>query len=175
MMRCASLCAVAPLFGTKAVPMRVRVGLAFAVAFAIFNGAGSPRFHAWDNTGALAAAAIAETMIGLCGGLAARIAIDAAGAAGHAMSLSMGLGFGNVIDPIHGAESNAISELLAMVALGVAVAAGLHREAIGWLCRSVMNTPPGSAVALRDLAASVVSEAAHSGALAVRLAYPVMT
>jgi flagellar biosynthetic protein FliR len=69
--------------------------------------------------------------------------LDAVNGAGQAMGISMGLGFGAVIDPIHGAESTAISELLALLALGVAVGAGIHREAVAWLCRSVTLTPPG--------------------------------
>jgi flagellar biosynthetic protein FliR len=174
LMRCGALCAVAPLFGTKSVPPRLRLALAVAVSTAVFSAGGMPRFPGWSDTGSLAMAALTETAIGLSAGLAARFAIEAAAAAGHAIGLSMGLGFGAVIDPVHGSDSTAIAELLTMVALAVAVAAGVHRDAVAWLCRSVQASPPGSVVALRDLASTVVSEAVRSTALSVRLAYPVM-
>jgi flagellar biosynthetic protein FliR len=174
LMRCGSLCAVAPLFGTRAVPARLRLGLAVAVSTAVYAAGGMPTFGGWGDTGALVAAALAETAIGLSAGLASRFAIDAAAGAGHAMALSMGLGFGAVIDPVHGGDSTAISELLTMVSLAVAVAAGVHRDAILWLCRSVRSSPPGSVVVFRDLAGLVISEALRSIGLSVRLAFPVM-
>jgi flagellar biosynthetic protein FliR len=86
----------------------------------------------------------------------------------------MGLGFGAVIDPLHGSDSTAISELLTMVSLAVAVAAGVHRDAIAWLCRSVQAAPPGSALVARDLAGIVIGEAVRASALSVRLAFPVL-
>ena len=174
LMRCGSLCAVAPLFGTRSVPARLRLGLAVAVSTAVFSAGGMPTFAAWNQTGPLVRAALAETAVGLSAGLASRFAIDAAAAAGHAISLSMGLGFGAVIDPLHGSDSTAISELLTMVSLAVAVAAGVHRDAIAWLCRSVHAAPPGSAVVARDLAGIVIGEAVRAIALSVRLAFPVL-
>jgi flagellar biosynthetic protein FliR len=174
LMRCSALVMVAPLFGMRAVPMRVRAGIATAITAAVFTGVGMPRFAAWTDTGALLAAAASETVIGLCGGLAARAAIEAAGAAGHVMSTSMGLSYGSILDPLYGAESNAVSQLMSFLALGVAVAAGIHRDAIAWLCRSLMETPPGTAADYRHLFAGVVAESARAAALAIRLAFPVM-
>jgi flagellar biosynthetic protein FliR len=174
LMRCGALFMVAPLFGTRTIPMRIRVGITAAVTSAVFTGIGLPPFAAWTNTGALVGAAASETLIGLCGGLAARMAIEAASAAGHVMSTSMGLNYGSSLDPVHGTESNAISTLMSFLALGVAVGAGIHREAIAWLCRSLQETPPGASVDLAKLCAGVVAESARSAALAVRLAFPVM-
>ena len=55
----------------------------------------------------------------------------------------MGLSYGSVIDPLHGADSTAISELLSMFALAAMITTGVHREAIAWLCRSFIEIPPG--------------------------------
>jgi flagellar biosynthetic protein FliR len=174
LMRCGSLFMVAPLFGTKTVPMRVRMGLAAAVSSAVFTGIGMPIFALWTNTGALIGAALSETLIGLAGGMGARLAMEAASAAGNVMSTSMGMNYGSSLDPLHGAESNAISNLLGFIALGVAVAAGIHRDAIAWLCRSLIETPPGAGTDLAHLCAGIVGESVRSAALAVRLAFPVV-
>jgi flagellar biosynthetic protein FliR len=174
LLRCGAMCMVAPLFGTKVIPTRVRMGLAAAISSTVFTAIGLPGFDRWTDTGALLGAAATETLIGLCGGTAARVAIEAAGAAGHLMSTAMGLNYGSTLDPIHGAESNAISSLLSFLALGVAVAAGIHREAIAWLCRSLIETPPGGSVDAARLCAGIIAESARGAALAVRLAFPVM-
>jgi flagellar biosynthetic protein FliR len=172
--RAGALAATAPLYGMKVVPARVRMAVAVALAVVAFTAAGTPGFAAWERADALIMAFIVETVLGLAGGLAARFALDAAAAAGHAIGLGMGLGFGAVVDPLHGAESTAISELLSILALGIAVATGLHRDAVAWLCRSVIEAPPGARIALGPVAAGVVGEAAQAAALSVRLAFPVL-
>jgi flagellar biosynthetic protein FliR len=172
--RCTSLMMTAPLFGTQAVPHRVRLGLSVVVTLAVFQGAGMPRFVPWEHMSSLLGAIVTEVLIGLTTGLAARFAIEAASAAGHAAGLSMGLGFSAVIDPLHGQDSTALSQILSFVALGAAVAAGIHRDAIAWLCRSLMESPPGSALDIPSLSGIIIAEAARSTALSIRLAFPVM-
>ena len=172
--RCTSLMMTAPLYGTQTVPHRVRMSAAVVVTLAVFQGAGMPRFAAWEHMMPLLGAVVTETLIGLATGLAARFAIEAAGAAGHAAALSMGLGFSAVLDPVHGQESTALSQILVFVSMGAAIAAGIHRDAIAWLCRSIMETPPGSALDMPSLAGIVIAESARSTALAIRLAFPVM-
>jgi flagellar biosynthetic protein FliR len=173
--RTTSLMMVAPLFGTKTVPARLRLSLAVAVSITAFVAAGMPEFAAWDRTGTLVVAAFGESILGLSAGLAARFTIDAVTAAGSAVSLSMGIGFSAMIDPLHGTESSAVAELLSMLTLGIAVAAGLHREAIAWLCRSVVAHPPGTPIVLPEIATRVIEAALESAALSVRLAFPIMT
>jgi flagellar biosynthesis protein FliR len=172
--RCSALCMTAPLFGTKSVPARVRVVLAMLLAFVAFQYAGLPPFLGWSSTEAFLIAIIAETIIGLAAGLSSRFFIEAAHSAGSAMGLGMGIGFAHTIDPLHGGESTALSELLAFFALAIAVAAGIHREAIVWLCQSVTDLPPGSTRALPDICGAVVSEALRAIALSVRLTMPVL-
>ena len=103
-------------------------------------------------------------------------AIDAAGAAGQMASASMGLSYGSVIDPVHGADSTAISELITMFSVAALVMSGMHREAIAWLCRSVIQMPPGATVGIdvASLASAVVTQAIASAALAVRMAFPIL-
>lgn len=174
LVRCAAVCSVAPLFGTLAVPLRVRVGLALALALAVYNGGGTPSFAAWDRTASLAVAVAQEILIGVGAALAARFAVEALIAAGHAISLEMGIGFSAVVDPIHGTQSTALSEILAFTAVALAIATGFARDVVAWLARSVVATPPGADMNFRELIAAVVGEAARAGSMAIRLAMPVM-
>ena len=175
--RCTALCSVAPLFALRTVPIRARMAIALVLAFTAFSGAGFPVFAPpGGGTGALVGAAIVETMIGLTAGLSAMFALDAAGAAGQLASASMGLSYGSVIDPVHGADSTAISELITMFSVAALVMSGMHREAIAWLCRSVIHMPPGATVGIDvpSLASAVVTQAIASAALAVRMAFPIL-
>ena len=173
--RCASLFAVVPLISLPAIPMRVRMAAAVAVSTAAFLGAGAPTFPAWEHADRLIIAGASEALLGLTAGLAARLVLDAAAAAGSAIGMCMGLSVGATYDPVHGSESTAVAQLLSLLALGLAVAGGIHREAVAWLCRSVVDIPPGSPVAVSQLAARVVGQAAGAIALAIRLAFPVLS
>jgi flagellar biosynthetic protein FliR len=172
--RCAGLFAVVPLFGLPAIPARVRMAAAVAVSVAAFLGAGAPPFAAWDHADLFIMAAAAEALLGLTAGLCARLVLDAAAAAGSAIGISMGLSVAATYDPVHGSESPAVSQVLSLLALGFAVAGGIHREAVAWLCRSVVDMPPGSPVSVTELATRVVGQAAGSISLAIRLAFPVL-
>jgi flagellar biosynthesis protein FliR len=172
--RCAGLFMVAPIFGVKSVPPQVRMALALGVSMVAFQAAGLPRFAEWDRAGSLLGAMVVESLAGLSAGLAARLCIEGAAAAGNAAGMSMGIGFAAVLDPVHGSDSTALSELLLFAALAAALAAGLHREAIAWFCRSVIDIPPGSARSIPEMASTVISEAARGCSLAIRLGFPVM-
>lgn len=173
--RCGGLFMTAPVLGMKGVPARIRLGAAFAVSVAAFMGAGAPAYAAWDQGHVMIIAALSEALVGLSAGLIATLSIEAATGAGHLMGISMGLGMGSLIDPINGQESSASSQLMTFLALGFAVALGIHREAVAWLCRSIIELPPGVPADLNDLALRVITQATGALALAVRLAFPVLS
>jgi flagellar biosynthesis protein FliR len=145
-----------------------------AVAVAVYLGAGTPLFGGWEKVPELISAVATEAIIGIGAGVCARFAIEATVAAGSAISTAMGVSFGSVIDPMHGAESSAIGDILSFLAMAVALAAGLHREAIAWLCRSVREAPPGSDMSFTTVATRVIADGTETFALSVRLAFPVL-
>lgn len=164
----------APILGARTVPVRVKAGIAFAIAAAVWAAAGSPEVAAPATLWPLATAVASETALGLLAGLGARAVLLAALSAGQLASQSAGIGFGAMVDPSSGAESNAVSELLHVTAQAGAVALGLHREAIAWLARSTAAFPPGATHGLGELATRVVWETTGAAALAVRLAFPIL-
>lgn len=166
---------VFPLYGLPAIAMRIRMAAALSVSTVVFIGAGTPGFAAWAEADRLLLAALTETFLGLSAGLVARLVMDAAAAAGSAIGSCMSLSMGATYDPVHGSDSPAVAQLLTLAALGFAVAAGIHREAIAWLCRSVVDIPPGAPYAFEPLAARVVGQGAEAMSLAIRLAYPVLS
>lgn len=172
--RTTALCLSAPVIGATAVPARIRLGFAVVMGFVAFLGAGSPAVPPPPTLGGLVLPAAAETAIGLAAGLSARMVLEAAAAAGSLAGLSMGLGYGQLIDPTSGAASTAPGQLFALVALGTAVGLGLHREAIAWLCRGVIETPPGGPVDLVPLARTAIAHGVLSCGLAIRMAFPIL-
>ncbi len=161
-----------PLWSATSVPMQAKTAIAFALSWAAFSGAGAPHPAVPSDMLALAGSGLVELLVGLVAGHAARIALDAASSAGHLAATSMGLTYGNMLDPINGGSSNAVAELLSLLGTSTAVAIGLHREAVAWLARSLRDHPPGSLVPLRELALGTVDHVAGAMALGLRLGYP---
>jgi len=172
LLRTGALVAVGPVTGSRSIPARVKLALSLVVAGVAFTGAGLPRVALPGDFTGLAALAASETALGLVAGLSSRLLLDAAQVGGQAASMAMGLGFGQVLSPNSNAESTSVGELFAMLALGCALALGLHREAISWLARSVVAAPPGATVDVRSLAGALTTQILYALTLAVRVAYP---
>lgn len=172
LIRVSALVVSAPVLGSRTVPGRVKLALAFAVTVPVYLAAGAPRVDAPHDVGRLVALALSETALGLVSGLSARLVLEAAQAGGQAAGMSLGFGFGALIDPHSQAESTVVGELLLTVALAAAVALNVHGEAIAWLARSVVDVPPGAPVDVGSLVAGLLRQVIYALALAVRVAWP---
>lgn len=172
--RVAGVVLTAPVLSARMIPIRVKAGIALVFAAAAFAGAGMPHAPLPASIFGLAGHALAESAIGIAAGLSARMIFDAALAAGQLAGLGMGFGFSAIVDPLGGVPSSALGQLFSIAALGFAVTLGIHREAVAWLARSVLLTPPGGAIDAAHLASVVVATALSSVALAIRLAFPIL-
>lgn len=174
LLRTAGLLMSAPILGARNVPVRIRLALSLVLAMAVFTGAGSPAVALPAGVGGLLLGVVAESAMGLLAGLSARWVLDSALAAGQVIGISMGIGFAALVDPTSGSQSNAPGEMLLTLAQLSALALGIHREAIGWLARSVRIWPPGVDLPLHALASHAVGQAVLGATLAVRIAFPVL-
>lgn len=174
LLRTAGLVVTAPVLSAKAVPVRIRLAIALLVGASIFSGAGAPQVPLPSSLLALAGEAVVETAVGAAAGFSAAVILEAAWAAGHVAGLGMGLGYGALIDPFNGASSTVLSQIFSVVALGMAVALGVHREAFAWLTRSLIEFPPGGPVDPGPMVSGVVNHAILGAALAIRLAFPIL-
>lgn len=174
LLRCVALLTTAPGLSARSIPARIRLAAAVLFAFAAWAGAGSPAIAVPSSLGMLALFAGRETVYGLIGGLGARWVLEAATAAGHIAGLTMGLGYGAQISPLTGADSPALGQLVSMLALAGAVALGLHREIVLWLCRSLLTAPLGSGDGLRTLAAQALGQGLSGLGLGARVAFPIL-
>ena len=103
----------APIVSQRAVPVRLRVGLALAIAVLA-----APVVPVTDLPldNALLPVVVHEVLVGLMLGLLARIVFAAFEIAGEAIGLQMGLSFAGFFDPQSGA-ANPVSRLLNITAI----------------------------------------------------------
>ena len=112
-LRTLAMFTAAPVFSQKAIPMRVKVGLAFLVAVCAQAVLDQPMV-AVNSPDALACV-IQQVGIGLAIGFSARLVIAAMEVAGEAVGLQMGLSFASFFDPTSGAQLSAVSRFLVQV------------------------------------------------------------
>lgn len=170
--RIAALLATAPVLSSRSIPVRIKTGLALAIAVLAFSAAGLPEIPVPSTFGDLTALLLSEAALGLAAGFGARLVLDAAQFGGQTASSAMGLGFGQMLNPNSGAESTTVGELYAALALGVALTLGVHTEAVAWIVRSLKEIPPGGAVDAMTLSSAIVRQVVFAVTLAIRVAYP---
>src|SRR4051812_4709766 len=85
----------APVFGSAAVPVRIRAMIALVLAMGIFPGIARPQ-HLPDSTAGGFAAIGSEIIFGLTMGLSMRLVFTGVQWAGEMIGQQMGLGLANV-------------------------------------------------------------------------------
>ncbi|GGO33755.1 flagellar biosynthesis protein FliR [Gemmobacter aquaticus] len=161
--RVAGMVALLPAFGEATLPPRVRLGVALAFTMVV-GPVVAP--HPVPPT---IPAIIAEAAIGLMLGLGLRLLVMALQIAGTiiAQSISLAQLFG-----VAGEPQPVVSHLLAVAALALAVAAGLHVKVAALLIESYDLFPVGLAPAAHDSAEWATAQAAHCIGLGFTLAGP---
>ncbi len=157
-----------PGFGERSVPVRVKLILAFA--FTCIVAPAVPEFDANPGIGTTGRFVLTETISGLALGMGVRLfvlALQTAGAmAANATSLSQVLG-GAAADPLP-----AISYILVVAGLALAVMTGLHVKAAELLILSYDLLPPGAFPDGRTLSGWGLSQVTRAFSLAFILAAP---
>ena len=113
--RIAALLSVAPVFGTRSVPVRVRLGLALALTLVIAPVVGTrlPDVDLFSADGALVTGH--QVLIGLSIGFAMRLLFTVLEVAGQLVAQLMGLGFAAMVDPQSGVQVPVVSQLYVLV------------------------------------------------------------
>jgi flagellar biosynthetic protein FliR len=107
----------APLFGSKPVPARIRLGLTLAITMVVvplLNPA-VPEVDALSPAGILIV--IQQVLIGVMMGFAFQLVISAVITGGQIIALQMGLGFAMMVDPQNGAQAPVLSQLYVLMVL----------------------------------------------------------
>ena len=167
-LRVSALVSVLPAFGERAVPVRVKLGIAVAFALVI-----APAVSMQPGPGGLLpllAIGLAEIAIGLALGIGIRLfvlALQTAGSmAAQSTSLSQILG-GAAVEPIP-----AMGYILVVGGLALAVMAGLHVRAAELLIFSYQVFPIGIPPSGHDVSAWGTKQVSNAFALAFMLAAP---
>jgi flagellar biosynthetic protein FliR len=114
-LRVLALFSTAPVFSMRAIPMRVKVGLAFFIALCAQAMLGPQPVIGMNDREALGAVA-QQVAVGMALGFAVRIVFAALEMAGEIIGLQMGLNFASFFDPASGGQLSAVGRFFGNMA-----------------------------------------------------------
>lgn len=171
--RILGLIMVAPVFGHRAVPKRVKIGLGIFITLTVAPtlppmpdvGLGS-----WDGLFIL----VQQLLIGMAIGFIMRVIFAAVEAAGEIVGLQMGLGFASFFDPQSAGQTLVISQFFNLLAVLLLLAVNAHLLLLGVLVDSFQSLP----ISPRPLSAAGFFNVAAYGstvfAVGLQLALPLI-
>lgn len=148
----------APLFGARWMPLQVRVTMAFAMGAAAVGQA--PAFDINMLTSSIGMAMMfVEFAIGLTAGLVLTIWFTAMVLAGEKIAQSAGLGFAAQVDPMTGANTPVVSQILYLFLLVAFVSLDGHLISIAMMMESYRMLPIGTPVTMEVMVAAGIGAA----------------
>ena len=131
-----------PVFAQRSVPMRLRVALAFLIAFCAQASLPAMPVIALDSANAVLAV-IQQVLIGVSLGFAVRLVFAAVEFAGELIGLQMGLNFAGFFDPMSGGDATAASRFFGVSVSWLFIVMGGHLLLIGAVVKSFDAFPVG--------------------------------
>ena len=155
----------APVFSSRAFPLRAKIGLAFLIAYAAQASLPNQPTISIDGPQALGAV-IQQVGIGLAIGFTVRLVFGAFELAGQVVGFQMGLGFAAFFDPSTSAQSSAMGRFYANMASLLFIALNGHLMVLMAVVQSFATFPVDqnflqavSAMKLYDLGADLIASA----------------
>jgi flagellar biosynthetic protein FliR len=176
LVRTAAWVVICPPFNSPAVPVRIRVGIATAMSFALAGPVGTAVVASDAEVLALGSFVIAllgQALAGVALGFAVFALFSAIQAAGDLIDLQVGFSLGAVLDPISGASSAPIGRFHQLLGLVILFAINGHVLVARAYVRSVEAVPSGQ-LDLARLAEEFVGLAGVFLTAAVEIGLPVL-
>lgn len=174
LVRIGALVAIAPIFGSAAVPWRLRGGLAVALAVLVTPLEAGRSAALSPSLVDFLVLAGAEALVGLLLGLGVLVLFSALQVAGQLISQMGGLQLAEVFEPGLGTGVPVVSQWLFYVSMAVFLSIGGHRQVLEALLDTFRWLPAGHGGFSPSIAAAMTSVLAQSFVLGIRAAAPVM-
>ena len=171
MLRLSAFLAFTSIFSIRAVNMRIRISLAFAMAFFVSQQIEIPKIDPVTAEGLMEI--FRQILIGLTFGLVVQVASAALVVAGQVISGSMGLSMANMVDPNMG-NVPVLSQLFNIMGTLIFLGIGGHLIVFGLVIESFKLLPIGQPFFSQDMLGKMINWSAMMFLGALLIALPVM-
>lgn len=172
LIRFVGLFLITPIFSSRVIPNRVKLGLSFMMAIISMPLlAGTHSMPASDYL--ILMEVLSELLVGLISGFIVLLTFTAIQLAGHFIDMRMGFAIVNVTDPIHGYTMPLMGQFKNILAILLFLAVNGHHILIRSIHHSFRIIPPGSASLNNKIFEIIFRYSADIFILALRIALPV--
>jgi flagellar biosynthesis protein FliR len=171
MLRLSAFLAFTSIFSARAVNMRIRISLAFAMSFFVTQYIEIPKIDPVTADGLMEI--FRQILIGFTMGLVFQVASAALVVAGQAMSGSMGLSMANMVDPNMGSVP-VLSQFFNIMGTLVFLGMGGHLIVFGLVIESFKLLPIGQPFFSQDMLGKMINWSSMMFLGALLIALPVM-
>lgn len=183
--RISGIFVIAPVFGSKTIPARIKVFMALGLSFCVFpllldgDGMPSSAIHAsimannlplWLIVGAIAM----ELLVGIVIGYGASLPVLGMQVGGRVCDQQMGMSIGGVFNPEINEDSGVVSEIFFVVALSVFLIIGGHRAILTAVVGSFNVIPLGGFKPDGHVLELIIGLVSSMFTLAFRVAAPLL-
>ncbi|MCO6412083.1 MAG: flagellar biosynthetic protein FliR [Thiogranum sp.] len=169
--RIAGMLAIAPIFGARMVPVRIRLVIALLLTFLVIPLL--PPVPALDPLSAAGVlVTIQQLIIGLAIGFSIQLVFAALVIAGQTIAMGMGLGFAQMVDPQNGVNVPVIGQYYVVIATLLFLALNGHLALIRVLVDSFQSLPIGAETLTREDMRAIAYWGTRMFAQAVMVALP---
>jgi flagellar biosynthetic protein FliR len=173
LMRIGAMLAIAPLFGARTVPVRVRVLFGFLLALLVSMLIPSPPVVDLISIEALLISAH-EVLIGIVMGFILQMVFAVLAMAGEYIAFGMGLGFATMVDPSNGIQVPVVGQYYLVLATLIFLALDGHLVLMDVLVNSFYALPVGGAGIEQDAIWALASWGTQMFEGALLIALPVV-
>lgn len=170
--RIAGVLMVAPVFGARLVPVRIRLALSVATTFVLSPVL--PITQSFELTLGAGVIVLQEVLVGVAMGFVLQMIFDALIIAGQTIAMGMGLGLATMIDPQRGIAVPVVSQFFVILGMLIFLALGGHLATLRLISDSFTLLPLGQMLS-SDGVWMLVSWGGQMLAGAVRIALPAAT
>lgn len=171
--RTAGIFTLTPVFGANQVPVRARVGFAFALAI-LFVPMVQVSGEIPSNTILLVVMLIREALIGLAIGFFCSLIFSGINMAGEFMDLQSGFSFATVLDPNTGTPSAVMARFQYLFGILLLLVTNMHYVIIRGIADSFRIAPIGSLSINLSAAGGVLNVFVSIFLIAIQIAMPVI-
>ncbi|NOX09884.1 MAG: flagellar biosynthetic protein FliR [Gammaproteobacteria bacterium] len=173
-MRVAMMMTVAPIFGSRLMPVRARIVSAIVITWLLLPIIPDvPTVNPLSPEGVLIV--VQQLLIGMMMGFVLQMLFASLVVGGQTVALSMGLGFASMVDPQNGVQVPVVSQIYLVVATLLFLTLNGHLMLISMLADSFSSLPIASDGVSRQTLWDVVAWAGEMFAHGILIALPAVT
>jgi len=164
----------APVFGSKAIPVFARVGLAVLLSLFMLPMSTLAANRQPTSLILLAWWLMIEVIYGLSAGFVASLFMQSVQMAGQLIDMQIGFGMVNVFDPQFGQQVPLVGNFKFLMAMSVFLALQGHHMIISAMAENFRAVPLGVLVQLDNAAEFMINAVANMFVMALKISLPVM-